>query len=179
MSQAKQRRIAFDAIEYATFQVLLKGPMAKDGYILLATFKTFDEAKLIYDWFPNVPGSTLKITNFTGSTVRGCKKTHKPINSGHIRFSALDLIEQSNDLWDVVIAGRLRVALADQPKAFTGVEEEHKAPEPAWEVKTTTVVKDDLVRIANQATKRNQFLSFIKAMADAVKPDLKLIKGGR
>ena len=173
MSQAKQRRIAFDAIEYATFQVLLKGPMAKDGYILLATFKTFDEAKLIYDWFPNVPGSTLKITNFTGSTVRGCKKTHQPINSGHIRYSSLDLIEQSNDLWDVVIAGWLRDALADQPR------KQHQAPEPAWEVKTTTVVKDDLVRIANQATKRNQFLSFIKAMADAVKPDLKLIKGGK
>lgn len=172
MSQAKQRRIAFDAIEYATFQVLLKGPMAKDGYILLATFRTFDEAKLIYDWFPNVPGSTLKITNFTGSTVRGCKKTHKPINSGHIRYSSLDLIEQSNDLWDVVIAGRLRVALADQPR------KQHQSPEPAWEVKTT-VVKDDLVRIANQATKRNQFLAFIKAMADAVKPDLKLIKGGK
>ena len=173
MSQVKQRRIAFDAIEYATFQVLLKGSMAKDGYILLATFRTFDEAKLIYDWFPNIPGSTLKITNFTGSTVRGCKKTFKPINSGHIRYSALDLIEQSNDLWDVVIAGRLRVALANQPKKV------HQAPLPAWEVKTTTVVKDDLVRIANQATKRNQFLSFIKAMADAVKPDLKLIKGGK
>lgn len=173
MSQAKQRRIAFDAIEYATFQVLLKGPMAKDGYILLATFRTFDEAKLIYDWFPNIPGSTIKITNFTGSTVRGCKKTHQPINSGHIRYSALDLIEQSNDLWDVVIAGRLRVALANQPKKV------HQAPLPAWEVKATTVVKDDLVRIANQATKRNKFLAFIKLMADSVKPDLKLIKGGK
>jgi hypothetical protein len=172
MSQAKQRRIAFDAIEYATFQVLLKGPMAKDGYILLATFKTFDEAKLIYDWFPNVPGSTLKITNFTGSTVRGCKKTHQPINSGHIRYSSLDLIEQSNDLWDVVIAGRLRVALANQPR------KQHQAPEPAWEVKTT-VVKDDLVRISNQTTKRNQYLSFIKAMADAVNPRLRLLKGGK
>ena len=172
MSQAKQRRIAFDAIEYATFQVLLKGPMAKDGYILLATFKTFDEAKLIYDWFPNVPGSTLKITNFTGSTVRGCKKTHKPINSGHIRYSSLDLIEQSNDLWDVVIAGRLRVALANQPV------KQHQAPLPEWGT-DKPIIKDDLVKIANQATKRNQFLSFIKAMADAVKPDLKLIKGGK
>jgi len=172
MSQAKQRRIAFDAIEYATFQVLIKGSMAKDGYILLATFKTFDEAKLIYDWFPNIPGSTLKITNFTGSTVKGCKKTLKPINSGHIPFSALDLIEQSNDLWDVVIAGRLRVALANQPKKV------HQAPLPAWGT-NKPVIKGDLVKIANAATKRNQFLAFIKAMADAVKPDLKLIKGGK
>jgi len=172
MSQAKQRRIAFDAIEYATFQVLLKGPMAKDGYILLATFKTFDEAKLIYDWFPNIPGSTLKITNFTGTTVKGCKKTHQPINSGHIRFSALDLIEQSNDLWEVIITGRLRTALADQPK-----QKPHQAPLPAW-VNDKPIIKGDLVKIANQATKRNQFLAFIKRMADAVKPDLKLIKGG-
>ena len=72
----------------------------------------------------------------------------------------------------------MRVALADQPKAFTGVEEEHKAPEPAWEVKTTAI-KDDLVSIANKATKRNQYLAFIKSMADAVNPRLRLLKGGK
>ena len=174
MSQVKQRRIAFDAIEHDTYQVLLKGSMPRDGYILLATFKSFDEAKLMYDWFPNIPGSTIKITNCTASTVKGCKKTYKFINSGHLRFSALDLIEQSNDLWDVVIAGRLRVALANQPVKPV---KQHQAPLPAWGT-DKPIIKGDLVKIANAATKRNQFLAFIKAMADAVKPDLKLIKGG-
>ena len=170
MSQEKQRRIATDAIEYDTYQVLIKGPMAKDGYILFGTFRTYDEAKLMYDWFPNIPAATIKITNSLGSLVKGHRKTFQFKQSNFERYSALDLVEQTNDLWDIVIAGRLRMALAQQPKP-------HKAPLPAWGT-DKPIIKGDLVKIANQATKRNQFLAFVKRMADAVKPDLKLIKGG-
>jgi len=175
MSQEKQRRIAFDAIEYDTYQVLIKGPMAKDGYILFGTFRSFDEALLMYDWFPNIPAATIKITNSMGSLVKGYKKTFKFKQSNFQRFSALDLVEQTNDLWDVVIAGRLRVAMAHQPVKPV---KQHQAPIPEWGT-DKPIIKGDLVKIANQATKRNQFLAFVKRMADAVKPELKLIKGGR
>ena len=39
-------------------------------------------------------------------------------------------------------------------------------------------IKSDLVEIANAATKRNLFNLFIERMADAVRPKLKVIKGG-
>ena len=50
-------------------------------------------------------------------------------------------------------------------------------PMPAWN--TRQIVKGDLVKIANAATKRNKYLNFIKRMADAVNPQLRLLNGGR
>jgi len=179
MSQEKQRRIAFDAIEYDTYQVLIKGPMAKDGYILLGTFRSFDEALLMYDWFPNIPAATIKITNSMGSLVKGYKKTFKFRQSNFQRFSALDLCEQSDDLWEVIVKGRLKSELQPFPNQVltTTTNKQHQAPIPAWTVRP--IVKGDLVKIANETTKRNKYLEFIKRMADAVNPQLKLLKGGR
>ena len=47
-----------------------------------------------------------------------------------------------------------------------------------FDKQTTITIKSDLVEIANAATKRNLFNMFVERMADAVKPRLKVIKGG-
>jgi len=188
MSQVKQRRIAHDAIEHDTYQLMLKGPMDKDAFILLATFRSFDEAKLIYDWFPSIPGSSIKITNSALSTVKKkhnnsrsikCYKTFKFIKTGYEQGSALDLCEQSDDLWEVIVKGRLKPLLNPLPTKVLTTEpvKQHQAPIPAWN--TRPIVKGDLVKIANEATKRNKYLEFIKRMADAVNPQLRLLNGGR
>ena len=183
MSQVKQKRIAFDAIEYDTYQLMLKGPMDKDGFILLATFRSFDEAKLIYDWFPAIPGATIKVTNCFQSVAKDgykkCYKTYKPISSTYERYSALDLCEQSDDLWEVIVKGRLKSELQPFPNQVltTTTKQQHQAPVPEWTVRP--IVRDDLVKIANETTKRNKYLEFIKRMADAVNPQLRLLNGGR
>jgi len=188
MSQVKQRRIAHDAMEHDTYQLMLKGPMDKDAFILLATFRSFDEAKLIYDWFPSIPGATIKVTNSAQSTVKKkhnnsrsikCYKTFEFIKSGYEQGSALDLCEQSDDLWEVIVRGRLKPLLNPLPTKVLTTEpvKQHQAPIPAWN--TRPIVKGDLVKIANEATKRNKYLEFIKRMADAVNPQLRLLNGGR
>tara|TARA_R100001594_G_scaffold109735_2_gene144464 strand:- start:465 stop:1010 length:546 start_codon:yes stop_codon:yes gene_type:complete len=180
MSQVKQKRIAFDAIEYDTYQLMLKGPMDKDGFILLATFRSFDEAKLIYDWFPAIPGATIKVTNCFQSVAKDgykkCYKTYKPISSTYERYSALDLCEQSDDLWEVIVKGRLKSELQPFPNQVITTKQ-HQVPIPEWTVRP--IVKDDLIKIANEATKRNKYLQFIKRMADAVNPQLKILNGGK
>ena len=183
MSQVKQKRIAHDAIEHDTYQLMLKGPMDKDAFILLATFRSFDEAKLMFDWFPSIPGATIKVTNCFQSVAKNdykkCYKTYKPISTTYERFSALDLCEQSDDLWEVIVRGRLKPLLNPIPTKVLTTEQvkQHQAPIPAWN--TRPIVKGDLVKIANAATKRNKYLEFIKRMADAVNPQLRLLNGGK
>jgi len=175
MCQIEQRRIAYDACEWDTYQVSMKGPKPKDAYILLGTFRTLDEAKLIYDYFPLIAGNTLKITDGNNKQVRGYNKTFRRIETNHTPNSALDLCDQSDDLWETIVKGYIHKTDINH---INSIIKPIKIDNDYQDVldKDWKEPDDSLVRIANKETKRQKLAKILK---DAAQPFLTVISGGK
>ena len=161
-SRVEQGRIAYDSKEHGTYQVMLKGPKPKDAYILLGTFREFDSAKLVYDFFPSIAYTTIKVTDCEGKTVRRCLKTFRRIRTDYPINSALDWCEQSDDLFETVVKGFIWKQPAAKAESLAII----KPVKPGQSIEVI------------QLTNREKFRAFIERAADAVKQPLRLINGG-
>lgn len=159
MSQVTSRRRPIDSVEQQTWHLLLKGPMPKDAYLLLGVFRSYDEARLIFDWFPRIPGATIKITNPNGSTSRKDWKTYR-FNT----LLALNYVEQSEELFNVIVKGYLKNQYEMQGDVID-------AP--------LATLDDNLVKIANEETKRTNRIKLMSLVESAAKPFLSLINGSK
>ncbi len=164
MSQVTSRRRPIDSVEQQTWQLLLKGPMPKDAYLLLGVFRSYDEARLIFDWFPRIPGATIKITNPNGSTSRKDWKMYRFKHSSYWRGGALDYVEQSEELFNVIVKGYLKNQYEIQGDVID-------AP--------LATLDDNLVKIANEETKRTNRIKLMSLVESAAKPFLSLINGSK
>ena len=156
--QINRRRIPSDAHLTNPWMLQLAGQDPKDSYMTLFVSMDLNKVQELYHKWPEMAGCRLRIINHNGRVYKNFHKWFKwdYCNSYGDSRTTRHFIRNYKNVYESVTNG------------FDN--------QPVVEIKP--VIKYDLVRIANAATKRNLFNKFIEAMADAVKPKLKVIKGG-
>jgi hypothetical protein len=130
------------------------GQDPKDSYMTLFVSTDLNKVQELYFKWPEMAGCRLRIINHNGRVYRNFIKWFKwdYCNSYSDSRTTRHFIENYRNVYESVTNG--------------------------FDKETTVTIKSDLVELANAATKRNLFNLFIERMADAVKPKLKVIKGG-
>tara|TARA_R100001082_G_scaffold109901_2_gene88242 strand:+ start:213 stop:698 length:486 start_codon:yes stop_codon:yes gene_type:complete len=156
--QVNRRRIPSDAHITNPWMLQLAGQDPKDSYMTLFVSMDLNKVQELYHKWPEMAGCRLRIINHNGRVYKNFMKWFKwdYCNSYRDSRTTRHFIRNYKNVYESVTNG------------FDN--------QPVVEIKPA--IKYDLVRIANAATKRNLFNKFIEAMADAVKPKLKVIKGG-
>ncbi len=152
--QISRRRIPSDAHLTNPWMLQLAGQDPKDSYMTLFVSMDLNKVQELYFKWPEMAGCRLRIINHNGRVYKNFMKWFKwdYCNSYRDSRTTRHFIENYRNVYESVTNG--------------------------FDKQTTMTIKSDLVEIANAATKRNLFNLFIERMADAVRPKLKVIKGG-
>ena len=152
--QVNRRRIPSDAHLTNPWMLQLAGQDPKDSYMTLFVSMDLNKVQELYFKWPEMAGCRLRIINHNGRVYKNFMKWFKwdYCNSYSDSRTTRHFIENYRNVYESVTNG--------------------------FDKQTTMTIKSDLVEIANAATKRNLFNLFIERMADAVRPKLKVIKGG-
>ena len=152
--QINRRRIPSDAHLTNPWMLQLAGQDPKDSYMTLFVSMDLNKVQELYFKWPEMAGCRLRIINHNGRVYKNFMKWFKwdYCNSYRDSRTTNHFIENYKNVYESVTNG--------------------------FDKQTTVTIKSDLVEIANAATKRNLFNMFVERMADAVRPKLKVIKGG-
>ena len=152
--QVNRRRIPSDAHLTNPWMLQLAGQDPKDSYMTLFVSMDLNKVQELYFKWPEMAGCRLRIINHNGRVYKNFMKWFKwdYCNSYRDSRTTNHFIENYKNVYESVTNG--------------------------FDKQTTVTIKSDLVEIANAATKRNLFNMFVERMADAVRPKLKVIKGG-
>ena len=152
--QISRRRIPSAAHLTNPWMLQLAGQDPKDSYMTLFVSMDLNKVQELYFKWPEMAGCRLRIINHNGRVYKNFMKWFKwdYCNSYRDSRTTRHFIENYRNVYESVTNG--------------------------FDKQTTMTIKSDLVEIANAATKRNLFNLFIERMADAVRPKLKVIKGG-
>jgi len=152
--QINRRRIPSDAWLTNAWMLQLAGQDPKDSYMTLFVSTDLNKVQELYHKWPEMAGCRLRIINHNKRVYKNFMKWFKwdYCNSYADSRTTYHFEQNYKNVYDCVTNG--------------------------FNKQTAITIKSDLVEIANAATKRNLFNKFVEAMADAVKPKLKLIKGG-
>tara|TARA_R100000458_G_scaffold56043_1_gene60574 strand:- start:72 stop:545 length:474 start_codon:yes stop_codon:yes gene_type:complete len=152
--QISRRRIPSDAHLTNAWMLQLAGQDPKDSYMTLFVSTDLNKVQELYFKWPEMAGCRLRIINHNGRVYKNFMKWFK--------------WEHCNK-WDNTTTNHFIINYKNVYEFVTNGFDEQTKP---------IIIKDDLVKLANAATKRNLFNKFIESMADAVRPRLKVIKGG-
>ena len=154
--QIARRRIPSDAHLTKCWLLQIAGQDPKDSYLTVYCTDSLFKAQELYHKWPEMAGCRMRLINHNGRVYKGFMKWFKWDYCGMYKDSCTTYHYEKNyeNIYQTITDG------------FDLIERRNQT------------IDASLVTIANEATKKSLFNRFVEKMADAVRPKLKLIKGG-